>query len=136
MLQCMLTAPAVPALFMLVLRHNARLHAVTAQPLPVHHMSDPDWAGRRVHCVSQETDASKRRKLVDSMCRLEERLQRAVTALHITAAKLLLALGTHIVIPKPQGDAARQRGGVRRLALSKFIERLTNVSDTAHVTPA
>lgn len=80
----------------------------------------------------QETDASKRRKLVDAMCQLEDRMQAAVTALHITAAKLLLALGTHIVIPKPQGG--KQSAGHKRLGLAKFIQRLTDVSGTAHST--
>jgi hypothetical protein len=87
-----------------------------------------------VHCayVPQEPDACKRRELVDTMCQLEERMQAAVTALHITAAKLLLALGTHIVIPKPHGG--RQSAGQKRLGLGKFIQRLTDVSSTAHST--
>ena len=80
-------------------------------------------------CVHQEPHAGKRRELVNSMCQLEERMQAAVTALHITAAKLLLALGTHIVIPRPQGG--RQRAGQNRLRLGEFIQRLTDVSSTA-----
>jgi hypothetical protein len=83
--------------------------------------------------VPQEPDASKRRQLVDSMCQLEERMQAAVTALHITAAKLLLALGTHIVIPKLQGG--KQSAGHKRLGLGKFIQRLTDVSSVAHIAP-
>ena len=88
-----------------------------------------------LHCVNallsrQEPDAAARRALVDSMCELEAKMQAEVTALHITAAKLLLALGTHIVIPKPQ--AGKQRAGQRRLALGKFIQRLTDVSTHPH----
>lgn len=56
------------------------------------------------------------------MNKLERQLKREVRALHVQAANLLLALGTHIVIPKPQ--RGKQSAAQRRLGLGAFIKRL------------
>jgi hypothetical protein len=82
----------------------------------------------------QKTDVVNWRKLVDSICQLEHKTQTAVTALPITAAKLLLTLCTHIllVIPKPQGgkQSARQKWS----GLGSFIRRLPDASDIASIS--
>ena len=63
---------------------------------------------------------------------LERKLQARVRALHITAAKLLLALGTHIVVPK--APAEKTGAGQDRLAYADFVKRLDDVSANFTVT--
>jgi hypothetical protein len=75
------------------------------------------------YCI-QATSEEERDALADKMCEIERRIKKAVRKLHVTAANVLLALGSHIVLPPAQQGGS---AGQRRLAYGKFVERLRNV---------